>query len=93
MSVIVRIGRKRAILSAGKWSSADRQLEQRLQAGFDAWIEETGGPPMSHADPDYYAAEAMASTLGYELHLSAKPRGRTARTAYLERRQIRLPFG
>lgn len=92
MSVIVRIGRKKAILCAGKWSCADLTLEQHLQSGLDAWIQKTGGPPIKHSDPDLYSAEAIATQMGFELHLSTKPRGRSARTAYLEARQIRLPF-
>lgn len=92
MSVIVRIGRKKAILCAGKWSCADLALEQQLQAGLDAWIQKTGGPPIKHADPDLYTAEAIAGDFGFELHLTTKPRGRAAKSAYLEARQIKLPF-
>ena len=92
MSVIVRIGRKKAILCAAKWRCADLRLEERLQAALDIWVQKTGGPPMNHKDPDKFAAEAIRHEVEYELLLSSRPKGRTAHTAYLAKRQIRLPF-
>ena len=92
MSVIVRIGRKKAILCAAKWRCADPCLEEQLQASLDIWVQTTGGPPIKHEDPDRFAAEAIRHKVEYEVLLSSRPKGRTARTAYLAKRQFRLPF-
>lgn len=92
MSVIVRIGRKKAILCSGEWTSADTRLEEQLQAGLEIWIHKTGGPPIGHPDPDHYAAEALRDELGYEIVLSNKPKRGAAGNAYLGKRQIKLPF-
>ena len=92
MSVLVRIGRKKAILCGGRWTCADLRLEERLQATLDIWVLKSGGPPLSHADPDKYAAEAICGELGFDVLLSARPKSRIAQIAYLAKRQIRLPF-
>jgi hypothetical protein len=92
MSVIVRLGRKKAILCAGEWSCADRRLEEDLQAALEIWIHKTGGPPIGNEDPDLYAAEALRGELGLEIVLRNKPRRSTAAEAYLGKRQYRLPF-
>lgn len=92
MSVLVRIGRKKAILCAGKWSCADTRLEQQLQTSLEIWIQKTGGPPIGESDPDGYAAEAIRLEMSYEVVLSNRPQKRKSQTAYLSKRQIRLPF-
>lgn len=92
MSVLVRFGRKKAILCAGKWSCADPRLEEQLQNALEIWVQKTGGPPIGYADPDKYTAEAMRHELDFEVVLSHKPKSRAAQTAYLSKRQIRLPF-
>lgn len=92
MSVIVRIGQKKAILCASEWRCADLKLEAELQDALECWIERTGGPPLKDPDPDHFAAQAMAGEMGFEVMASLKPKGKAARTSYLNRRQIRLPF-
>lgn len=92
MSVLVRIGRKKAILCAGKWSCADLRLEEQLQASLDIWVQKTGGPPIGHADPDKFAAEAIRHEMAYEVILSNRPKSRGPQSAYVTKRQIRLPF-
>ena len=92
MSVIVRIGRKKAILCDARWRCADLRLEEQLQASLDIWVQKTGGPPMAHKDPDRFAAEAVSQEIEFELLMCSRPKGRSARSAYLSKRQIRLPF-
>jgi hypothetical protein len=92
MSVLVRIGRKKAILCAGKWSCADLRLEEQLQAALEVWVLKTGGPPIGNADPDKYAAEAMRHELDYEVLITNRPKKRAPQNAYLSKRQYRLPF-
>lgn len=92
MSVIVRIGHKKAILCASEWRCADLRLEVELQSALETWIARTGGPPLKESDPDHFAAEAMASDLGFEVISSLKPKGKAAQTSYLKRRQLPLPF-
>jgi hypothetical protein len=92
MSVLIRIGRKKAILCEAMWRAADADLEQKLQHALDIWIQRTGGPPLSHKDPDLFVAEALQPELGYEIAKRTPPKGRAARTAYLSKRQLRLPL-
>jgi len=92
MSVLVRIGRKKAILCSGKWSCADLRLEEELQAVLEIWVQKSGGPPIGSPDPDKYAAEAIRHELNYEVILSNRPKKAKAQNAYLAKRQYRLPF-
>jgi hypothetical protein len=92
MSVLVRIGRKKAILCAGKWRCADMRLEAQLQECLELWVQRTGGPPIGNADPDKFAAEAMCVEMEMEVILSNRPKSRSSQSAYLSKRQIRLPF-
>ncbi|GAB4419060.1 MAG: hypothetical protein OHK0021_23950 [Bryobacter sp.] len=92
MSVLVRIGRKKAILCEAMWKAADLELETQLQHATEIWIQKTGGPPLSHKDPDLFAAEALKPELGFEIAAKTPPKGKAARRAYLAKRQIRLPF-
>ena len=92
MSVLVRIGRKKAILCAAKWSCADPRLEEQLQAALDIWVQKSGGPPIGSPDPDKYAAEAIRIEMDYDILISNRPTNRKVQNAYLAKRQIRLPF-
>jgi hypothetical protein len=92
MSVLVRIGRKKAILCAGKWSCADTRVEEQLQAALEIWVQKTGGPPIGNPDPDKYAAEAIRHEMDFEVILANKPKSHKPQNAYLSKRQIRLPF-
>ncbi len=47
---------------------------------------------MGSPDPDKYAAEAIQLEMEYDVVLSNRPKNRSAQTAYLAKRQIRLPF-
>ena len=47
---------------------------------------------MGHKDPDKFAAEAISHEIEFELLMSSRPKGRSAHSAYLSKRQIRLPF-
>ena len=92
MSVLVRIGRKKAILCAGKWSCSDLRLEEQLQASLEIWVQKTGDPPMGNPDPDKYAAEAIRLEMDFEIVISNRPKRSNVHNAYLAKRQIRLPF-
>jgi hypothetical protein len=92
MSVLVRIGRKKAFLCEAIWRCSDIELEQKLQEALEIWIHRTGGPPMSNKDPDSFAAAALADEMGFEVTHVTPPKGRKARIAYVSKRQIRLPF-
>ena len=92
MSVLVRIGRNKAILCGGRWTCADTRVEEQLQSFLDIWVQKTGGPPIGHYDPDKYAADAICLDLGFDVLLNSRPKRRIAHGAYLSKRQIRLPF-
>jgi hypothetical protein len=92
MSVLVRLGRKKAFLCEAVWRSSDLELERQLQDALEIWIHRTGGPPMNSKDPDSFAASALQAEIGYDITHTTPPKGRAARTAYFSRRQIKLPF-
>ncbi len=92
MSVLVRIGRAKAILCGGKWTCANPRLEERLQSHLEIWIQKTGGPPIGNDDPDKFAADATSREMNFKVLLNSRPKRRLARSAYLAKRQIRLPF-
>jgi hypothetical protein len=92
MSVLVRHGRKKAILCEAIWKAADAEWESHLQNSLEIWIQRTGGPPPSNKDPDLFAAHALAQEIGFEIANTTPPKGRAARNAYMAKRQLRLSF-
>jgi hypothetical protein len=90
MSALISIGNTKAILSQGRWLCCDLRLEARLQETLDAWVRETGGPPIGHKDPDGYAAKVFCQRHGYRFHLTTKTSKRKSNEVYLFKRQLEL---
>jgi hypothetical protein len=89
MSVLVQIGRRKAIFRAGTWRSS--ALERRLNNATEAWIQATGGPPLRHQDPEQCAAAEIVRRLGGEVKLHVPADHRTKRL-FVSRRQMRFDF-
>lgn len=90
MSVLVRIGRHKAILRLGHWVAADLQLEDMLNRTTEAWIRETGGPPLSDPDHERAVAGEIAARVGGRVMLRLKPITQRAAGVYARRRQLNL---
>lgn len=92
MSVLIRIGRHKAILRDGVWVCADPETEARLNEATESWIATTGGPPISDSDPERTVARTIGALFGARvlLHVEADP-GRS-RKMYLNRRQMGLNY-
>jgi hypothetical protein len=90
MSVLVRFGRRKAILRLGRWISADRRTEAMLNDATTAWVKETGGPPLEHPQQERVAAEEIASRFGGRILLKLNPTSRRAARVWVQHRQLRL---
>ena len=90
MSVLVRIGKQKAILRDGVWVCADRRLEQLLNSTTDTWIRETGGPPVGDRDHEGTVAAEISRRFGGHMLLRVKPSARQAVRVYISRRQLGL---
>ena len=92
MGVVLRVGRQKAFLRDGEWWSADPDLEQRLNEITQSWIEETGGPPLSSADPEREAAREISRRAGGRILLHVPANGESASRTWFRKRQYRLAF-
>ncbi len=90
MSVLVRIGRHKAILRMGQWVSANRHTETLLNETTSEWVRQTGGPPLSHPDHERCVAEQIAGQLGGRVMLRMKPVTRRAVRVWVAHRQLKL---
>ncbi len=92
MGVMVRFGRQKAFLRRGEWISADRELEERLNALTTSWIQETGGPPIEDRDHERTVAMEMAERLGGRIAMRITPPVKQTALIYISRRQLDLDF-
>ena len=92
MSVLVRIGNRKAILRWGEWWSADKELERQLNEATTSWIRETGGPPLKDRDQERTVAVEMARRYEGRLALHVKSRSGKSTQRFVEQRQMVLEF-
>jgi hypothetical protein len=92
MSVLVRIGARKAILRHGVWVSSDQTLEKQLNESTSRWISETGGPRIEARDQEGIVAQEMANRFGGLIHLKTKPKGDQSSRHFLGQRQMTLHF-
>jgi len=92
MSVLVRVGRHKAILRDGRWISADSHLEQRLNDSTTRWIRDTGGPPISARDQERHVADEMVRRFDGRVLLRMKSRSRRSDDHFFRQRQLSLDF-
>jgi len=92
MSVLIRVGDRKAILRHGIWISADRSLEQQLNETTSHWISQTGGPRIEAADQEGIVAQEMAYRFGGTVYLKTKPKGDQSARHFLKQRQMALLF-
>jgi len=90
MSVLVRIGRNKAILRLGYWVSADPAVERLLNETMESWIRQTGGPPLSHPDHERFVATEIATQVGGRVMLRLKPSNKHAARVFAQKRQLKL---
>jgi len=92
MGVMVRFGRKKAFLRRGSWISADPSLETLLTDTTEAWIQETGGPPIRDKDHEYTVARVIADRLGGRIARRTPGSSPKVAAIYISRRQLKLDF-
>ena len=90
MGVLAQFDGRKAFLRQGAWVSASRALENRLNDATEAWIQETGGPPLSDSDPERTVARTIAARLGGRILIHQQGDPSESRRVFLERRQLRL---
>ncbi len=92
MSVLVRFGKQKAILRAGKWFAANPKLERRLNTETARWIRDTGGPAINSADQEKGVAREMAARLKGSVLIHVRSRNRSSAEAFLAQRQLVFDF-
>ncbi len=90
MSVIMRFGPRKAILTGARWRAADAALEQMLNTATREWLNETGGPPLGDADPDFTTALTIGVSHGGRIHRHLPSDRVETREAYVRARQLSL---
>jgi len=92
MSVLVRIGKRKAFLRRGEWFSSDLELESLLNTATTAWIQETGGPPLQDNNPEKTVAKEIIQRLGGRIVRRVPPSPKHTARIYISRRQLNLDF-
>lgn len=92
MSVLIRVGKQKAILRKGSWLAADLALERRLNVETRRWIQKTGGPRLSENDQEGAVAREIARRFGGRVLLHLRSRASSDARAYLRHRQLEFDF-
>lgn len=92
MSVLVRIGTRKAILREGMWLCADPEIEDRLNEATESWITTTGGPPISDSDPELTVAKTIGARFGARILVHVEPHAGRSREIYFNRRQMGFTY-
>ncbi len=92
MSVLIEVGRQKAILRHGEWRSADLRLERLLNSHTKLWIQRTGGPSPGEHDHEQAIASEIARQFGGRILLRVRPRESGGAEVYLRYRQLELEF-
>lgn len=92
MSVLIRVGKQKAILRKGSWLAADLALERRLNAETRSWIQATGGPRLSENDQEGAVAREIARRFGGRILLHLRSLASSDARAYLRHRQLEFDF-
>ena len=80
MSVLARIGNRKAIFRTGEWICSDSHTESLLNRATESWIVATGGPPLNHPDPEHAAAYEVIRQVGGEITVHIPAANRRAGT-------------
>ena len=92
MSVLVRIGKQKAILRRGEWLCSDPRLESLLNTATTSWIQQTGGPPVVDRDHERTVAKEIVRKFGGRIVLRIRPSTKQTARIYISRRQWALDF-
>lgn len=92
MGIVVSIRRTKAFLRDGTWRCCEADLESALNDSTQAWILETGGPPLNSPDPELDVAREMTRRHGGRIVLKVQAPPRQAARDYFSKRQYKLVF-
>jgi hypothetical protein len=92
MSVLVRFGIRKAILAAGRWTSADSTLEENLNKATKAWFQQGGGPSLRNSDQESAVAAEMATRFGGRVLVRLRSASSASNRVFLAQRQLELDF-
>ncbi len=92
MSVLIRVGKQKAILRKGSWLAADLRLEKRLNTETRRWFQATGGPACSDEDQEGAVAREIARRFGGRVLLHLPSRAASNARAYVRHRQLEFDF-
>lgn len=86
----MRFGARRAILCGARWTAADSALETMLNEATSQWLQDTGGPPLEDADPDFTTAMVIGIAHGGRIHRHLPSDKPSTRATYINARQMSL---
>jgi len=92
MSVLVRVGNRKAILRAGLWLCSDPLIEDRLNQATSRWIADTGGPPFNDRHQERTVAREMMRRFGGRVTLYLPSATSRSEQYFFSQRQLRLEF-
>jgi hypothetical protein len=92
MSVLLRIGNRKAFLAAGRWTSASARLERELNESTNSWFQETGGPSIREPEQERAVAAEMARRFQGDVVVYLRSASRASSKAFLAQRQMQLDF-
>ena len=92
MSVLARIGNRKAIFRTGVWLCSDARTETLLNQAMESWIISTGGPPLNHPDPEHAAAHEVVRRVGGAITVHIPATNLRMRKLFFGRRQMRFDF-
>jgi hypothetical protein len=92
MSVLVRFGFRKAILAAGRWTSADPGLEAILNDNTRLWFQQGGGPPLRDSDQESAVAAEMAARFDGRITVRLRSASSASNRIFLAQRQMELDF-
>lgn len=90
MSVLLRIGKNKAILRGGEWLCASTQLEEELNRFTRRWVQRDAHTTQLQGNLEDRIAEAVAQRFGGRIGLRLDPQGRRHDRHYLKLRQLNL---
>ncbi|MEP7365897.1 MAG: hypothetical protein ABI972_21795 [Acidobacteriota bacterium] len=92
MSVLLRIGNRKAFLAAGQWTSASARLERELNEATRSWFQDAGGPSIREPEQEKAVAEEMARRFAGDIAVYLRSASRSSSKAFLQQRQMQLDF-
>lgn len=92
MSVMVRVGRRKAFFRDATWRSSDLRLEALLNEMTQRWLRDTGGPPLGDYDQELAVAREIARQAGGRIGAHVRSDSQALKRQFFAHRQMEFAF-